>query len=205
MSVAAGETQQGTGVDNTQPGDVQASQQGAADQAPGAAQNADKGQQSSKGAAAEPEYKFDMPEGIEIDSGSVTEFTALAKELNISPDAAKKIVDLEVKRVQAQVEAHNATITEWATQAQNDPEIGGAKFDENVALARTAIDTFGSPELKQLLNETGFGNHPEIVKLAVRIGKAISEDKFVKGARADTPINTDEARAQSMYPTMRQA
>lgn len=202
MTVAAGETQQGTGGDTTQPGEQQASQQGAANPAAGAAQDAGKGQQSSEGATGEPEYVFDMPEGIEIDSGTVTEFTALAKELNISPDAAKRIVDLEVKRVQTQIDAHNATIAEWATQTQNDPEIGGAKFTENVALARTAIDTFGSPALKQLLNETGFGNHPEIVKLAVKVGKAISEDRFVKGEQR--PANTDEARAQSMFPSMRQ-
>lgn len=43
------------------------------------------------------------------------------------------------------------------------------------------MDKFGSPELKQYLNETGLGNHPELVRIFANIGKAMSEDGLVTG------------------------
>ncbi|MEC7472463.1 MAG: hypothetical protein VX946_03765 [Pseudomonadota bacterium] len=44
-----------------------------------------------------------------------------------------------------------------------------------------AIEKFGSPELRQVLNDSGLGNHPELVKFCHRIGKAISDDSLVLG------------------------
>ena len=58
---------------------------------------------------------------------------------------------------------------------------------------------FGTPELRDVLNMTGLGNHPEIIRAFYRAGKAISEDAFVSGSprRAD-----DMDAAKRMFPTM---
>ncbi|MEI6907818.1 peptidase, partial [Klebsiella pneumoniae] len=40
---------------------------------------------------------------------------------------------------------------------------------------------FGTPELKEYLNGTGLGNHPELVKAFIKVGKAMSEDGMVTG------------------------
>jgi hypothetical protein len=97
-----------------------------------------------------------------------------------------------------QAEAHAQLVETWTEQVKTDKEIGGDKLDQNLGIARKAIDTFGSPELKALLNSTGLGNHPEVVKLAFKVGKAISEDRFVTGS----PKGAETDMAKKLFPNM---
>ena len=79
-----------------------------------------------------------------------------------------------------------------------DKEIGGEKFTENLALARKALESFGTPELQDVLNMTGLGNHPEVIRAFYKAGKAISEDRFIPG----TPKGAEMDMAKRMFPTM---
>jgi len=146
-------------------------------------------------------YDFKMPEGLELDTEAATEFSALAKEFKLSAENAQKVADIGAKMVQkaatAQAEQFKATQAEWAKEVTTDKEIGGDKLQENLGMARKAIETFGGKELREFLNATGFGNNPLLVKSFVRIGKAISEDGFVRGG---TTTTTDPAA--NFYPSM---
>jgi hypothetical protein len=146
-------------------------------------------------APAEIEYKFEMPEGVELDQEDLAKFTDVAKELKLPADAAKKLVDLAAAREVARANAFAKQVSDWGDQVKADPELGKA---ENLATAKKAIDTFGTPELRDLLNSTGMGNHPEVIRLALKIGKAISEDKFVAGRSGGNPPPRDHASI--LYP-----
>lgn len=130
-------------------------------------------------------YDFKAPEGVELDVGLTDKFKAVAAELKLPAEGAQKVVDLYAGIKQAEAEAFTAQVEAWGNEVKADKDIGGAKLDENLATARKAVDTFGTPELKSLLNSTGMGNHPEVVKLMVKIGKAISEDGVVRGKPAE--------------------
>jgi len=41
------------------------------------------------------------------------------------------------------------------------------------------VNKFGSPNLIKTLDETGFGDHPELIRLLSKIGKTMKEDDFV--------------------------
>lgn len=140
-------------------------------------------QEAKPAEPAEIVYEFKAPEGVELDQTSLDEFKTIAKEAKLPAEAAQKLVDLAAKREVARAEAFAKQVQDWADVVSKDPELGKP---ENQAIARKAIDTFGTPELRDLLNSTGMGNHPEVVKLAYKIGKAISEDGIVKG-RGDAP------------------
>lgn len=145
-------------------------------------------------------YEFTMPDGVELDTAAAEEFSALAKELKLSQADAQRIADVAAKMQQKQAETHVATVKGWADSCKTDKEFGGDNLDQNLSVARKAIDTFGSPELKALLNTSGLGNHPEVVRFAFKAGKAISEDGFIKaGARVPTPESSLEKR---LYPDM---
>jgi hypothetical protein len=144
-------------------------------------------------------YDLKMPEGVELDQAATTEFTAIAKELKLDQAAAQKLADIGAKMAQRQADAHAQLVETWTEQVKTDKEIGGDKLAENLGVARKAIDTFGSPELKALLNSTGLGNHPEVVKLAFKVGKAISEDGFVSGSPKG---NTTNDPAKKLFPNM---
>ena len=77
----------------------------------------------------------------------------------------------------------------WSESSRTDKEFGGDKLNENLAVAQKAMNAFGTPELRAVLNKTGLGNHPELIRAFVRAGKAISEDTFVPGGKTTTVAN----------------
>lgn len=126
-------------------------------------------------------YDFKMPDGMELDAEIGETLKEFAKEKNLSAEEAQKLVDLGVKMREKEAAAYQIEQTKWVEQIKADPEMGGAQLEANVAVAKKAVEAFGTPELKQLLDSTGFGNHPEVVRTFYKIGKAISEDKLVVG------------------------
>ncbi len=149
-----------------------------------------------KAAGAPEEYAdFAVPEGVEMDADVLTEFKGIAKELGISQEAAQKLIDLqssmEAKRADSLQQALADQSQQWMDQVKNDKEFGGENYDSNVALAVKTIEAFGSPELRTVLNDSGLGNHPELVKFCHRIGKAISDDNLVLGG-TQTGRKSDE-------------
>lgn len=148
--------------------------------------------------AAPEAYEFKMPDGVEIDKAAADEFTAIAKELKLAPEAAQKVADVGAKMAQRQAEAHANLVTSWAEAVKADKDIGGDKLEQTLAVSRKAVEAFGSPELKELLDSTGLGNHPAVVRAFFNAGKAISEDGIVKG----TPPAGPNDPAKTLFPSM---
>lgn len=129
---------------------------------------------------------FKLPEGLTLDPVMSDEFVGVAKKLDLSQADAQVLVDLQAKYVQEQQKAvmtnYQRTVEEWKKASI---QALGAEYKTEIGVAAKALERFGSPELRQLLNETGLGNHPEMIKFALKIGKAVSEDGFVEGKRTD--------------------
>lgn len=129
-------------------------------------------------------YEFKAGEGREFDPEVIKSFSEIAKELDLPQDAAQKVLDkVAPKILERQMQALETVRNEWAESARTDKEFGGDKLNDNLVVAKKALDSFGSPELRKLLNESGLGNHPEMIRMMYRAGKAISEDRFVGGTR----------------------
>ena len=131
----------------------------------------------------------------------LAKFEGIARELDMSQEAATKLIDnVAPELVKAQQAQHTAQVAQWGEQSKTDPEIGGAKFAENLAVAKKALDTFGSPELTQLLDSTGLGNHPEVIRAFMRAGQKISSGPVVHGSAGAQPAVDAAAR---LYPNMK--
>lgn len=149
-----------------------------------------------KGEGAPEAYDFATPEGEVLHEAVITQFSEVAKELNLSQEAAQKLIDKMAPAITANQNAAYAAVREgWAQETATDTEFGGEHLAENLAVAKKALDTFGTPELKQLLNDTGLDNHKEVIRVFYRAGKLISEDSFVGGRGG----NADQASAQRLY------
>lgn len=147
-------------------------------------------------------YEFQAPEGFdgELDTAALEQFEPVAKELGLTQEQADKMVALHAESLQR---AQQQSRDQWAQQMQtwqddlrNDPDFGGAKFDENIGSAMKAVEKFGSPGLKEALESTGMGNHPELVRTFAQIGQAISEDKIVLGGQSQGA----RSPAEILYP-----
>lgn len=146
-------------------------------------------------------YEFQMPEGMALDTEALSKFEPIAKKLGLDQEKAQEVVDLYAGLKQAEVAKQQETwakqVGDWAEAVKTDKEIGGQAFESNIKAAQSAIARFGTPELKAALEQTGLGNHPELIRAFTRIGKAMSEDTF----RPATPGVEARTAEEILYGT----
>lgn len=92
------------------------------------------------------------------------------------------------------------TAEAWQEASRTDPEFGGAQFDANLAVAKRGYNMFASDELKSILEQTGYGNHPEVLRLFHTIGKLTGEDNIVGGGRSRQQTAQDFYSQSNMNP-----
>ena len=152
------------------------------------------GQQQST--APEKYEPFNFGENQAIDPTSIEQFSTAAREAGLSQEQAQKVLDSLAPSVATKLRADLVRQAgEWLKASEADPEFGGAAFEANKGIAVGAYQKLATPELREILNNSGLCNHPEVIRLFYRIGKMTSQDSGVKGA----PTPRDNGFAD-MYP-----
>lgn len=145
---------------------------------------------------------FNLPDGMEMNTELLSEVTPIFKEAGLTQEQAQKFIDIHSQQLLAQeqgkLDAFNQLNQEWRDAVKNDKDIGGDNYDQSIANARTALNKFGTPELTKLLNETGIGNNPEVVRFMNSVGALLQEDQ--PGGPSGT-VKTVKDRADVLYPT----
>ena len=122
-------------------------------------------------------------EGYELDTEVFDQFKGVLSEIGAPKEVAQKFLDLQSALEAKREEAYQAALVkqsqDWEAAVKADKELGGANFEKTQALGVKAIEAYGTPELKQLLNDSGLGNHPELVKFCHRVGQKLTEDAMV--------------------------
>lgn len=138
------------------------------------------------------EIVLKTPENSDLTQAEIDEVLNLAKENNLTQEQAQKIVDARASSISGYVsrtmEKHKEQVAAWADSVKSDKELGGENYKKTIELSRRAIDKYASPALKKALDESGYGNHPELVRVFKRFGETISDSKMVHGSKsAATP------------------
>ncbi len=142
------------------------------------------------------DYKFTLPDGAEPDEAKAQEFTAFAIENKVPPEVAQKLVEFHAAEMQKQVKAWVDQVNGWAEQTRNDPEYGGAGYEENMSVANRALAEFGGPKLGEAARQYGWGNHPEFVRFMVNVGRAMGAPSTEKdGGQGNVATGIDRAKA----------
>jgi hypothetical protein len=136
-------------------------------------------------------YELKLPEGSKLSKAQADEIAAYAKEQGLSQDQAQKQLERESKLLDG-LEAKNLeqlkeATGQWLETVKTDKEIGGEGFAKNAELAKRVVTRFGTPEFKAELERTGLGNHPELVRVFVRIGNSMSDDQFIMPGTQSNP------------------
>jgi hypothetical protein len=129
-------------------------------------------------------------EAVEIDPVLLEAATPVLKDLGLTNEQANKVAGLvpqvQQRVLQQQQDEFAAQKAEWAKDAAEDKEIGGKNWKETQSLAARALDHFGATqdsEFRQLLDQTGLGNHPVMIGMFRKIGAALSEEStFAEGS-----------------------
>lgn len=121
---------------------------------------------------------------------------AAAPDTPDTPDAADAAVpdapgaDSGLSPLEQRLEAHlaaqradwQARQEGWRAQVERDPELGGEHLEGTITRARLALQRFDADgSIARLLDASGYGNHPAIVRFFSRLADAVMEDAPVAG------------------------
>jgi len=164
--------------------------------------NQEESDEESQEAGAPDAYEsFEVPDGYGVDETVLSDYQEWAKQNELTQEQAQEGINLVAKMKEAEVTRWVDQQKAWVEQAKGDSEFGGDKFDQSIAAAVKARDAFGTPEFNEILNESGLGNHPEMIRYLTRVGQAISEDQHVVVGGADSG---QRSRERVLYPSMNQ-
>nr|DAN75863.1 MAG TPA: putative protease [Caudoviricetes sp.] len=144
-----------------------------------AEENATGGEKAQADTPPEP-YALDFGVyGENVDAGEAQFLSQIAQESGADAAAASKLVqDLTLW---GQVK-HEQQVQAWEEASRNDPEFGGEKLQENLSIANRALEAYDPQgEIRAMLAETGYGNHPDLIRFMLAIGRDLSPDRMVGG------------------------
>lgn len=149
------------------------------------------------GAEAEPAveepgvFEIAAPEGLEVFAAEFASYGTAANEfLTANPaatarDALKWATEYQAAQVKDAGAAQRAqfenVVKQWDADARADADFGGANYDANVQSALAGVRAVGSPELVDILDQSGLGSHPAVLKAFAKIGKHAQESPILGG------------------------
>ncbi len=116
---------------------------------------------------------YKLPEGVPADVAKIAEELGFTQEqLDGSLTKYNEISAAAAKAEQDSIRQEGeALVREWGDNAK-----------ANLTLVHRALQVNDpTGELSKALNETGFGNHPAVLRYLLNVGKQMSEGEFVQG------------------------
>ena len=153
-------------------------------------------------------YEFETPEGFEVDQEANKVFKDLAFEHGLNQKQFAEIMKFEFnrqqnaeKQVKADIEKHQqdaetALKTEW-----------GDNYEAKLEAAKSVInhESLVDDNFKKFLEDTRFGDNPNVIRIFAKIAELISEDVLVKpgtGKDVNKQNRTEDGRPMLSFPSM---
>ncbi|NIO10634.1 MAG: hypothetical protein GTO40_22565 [Deltaproteobacteria bacterium] len=145
----------------------------------------------------------DLPEEVEVKDELIQGYKETCHKTGILPHQAQALLDWFMGENTTQIQTVNEASEEYLRQSDAAlRKEWGAAYAEKVALAQTAFDTFsqkmgkdGDEAITQLMEDTGLGNHPLMLKFFATIGAAIGED-VITGKPMAGALTPEQAQAE---------
>ena len=146
------------------------------------------------------DYKLQLPESAAFTPDAVERAVTLARELNLTPEAAQKVLNHYDSEAAARLTAahqalqsqHAQQVADWRKATLSDPSLGKTPDERKAAIDRgiSVLDRYAKDnkengeKMRTFLNESGFGNHPVLAHFFSWLGKAASEPQSVPAGEA---------------------
>jgi hypothetical protein len=170
-------------------------------------------------AAANVTYELKLPTDSVLDPTLIDRTTTAMRESKLSKEQGEKVFGLLTTEAQTAVKTAldsdqksrlpGGTVWKeqndaWKAQALADRELAGGDqkvLDKSQALAKQTLAKVMGTEtaaVEKFLVDSGLASHPIVLKMLVRMGKAIGEDKVVLGQQTTV---TTKSREEKMFPS----
>jgi len=169
----------------------------------------DQGQGGGDNSGGSGEVVITLPEGTNIDDGTLDWFKGVSKESGLTSESASKMATEFAKRQAASTEQAEtdqaAAIVSlndgWVKEMKEDADYGGAKYDATIQSAQSAVMKFGGVPLAKELDRVGMGNHPMLIRAFAKIGASFAEDNSGKpNPNKGNAQQSEEERLRQRYP-----
>lgn len=136
----------------------------------------------------------EVPEGLEVDEAVMGEFKEYAAANGFTRQQVQDLLNLQSKAGLRALESMSMARQGWRREIAADPDFGGEMLPRTITEANQVLKSYDKDgSLAALLTESGFGDHPAVIRALARIGRALNrEDKVLSsrtaGAQPDTPL-----------------
>lgn len=138
------------------------------------------------------------PDGYDIPDGIPKSVGEAANKLELSNEQFKGTIETFNQLTAAK----DAAVLEAMEKAgEQETATWGDDKDKIVNLSKEALEYYDSEdkELTKILKESGYGNHPAVLKFFKKLGQEFDEGGFIK-SNNKTPGNTSKTAANVMFP-----
>jgi len=147
-------------------------------------------------------------EGLTLDPTLVEAADPVFREMGLTNEQAGKLLPLAQQVQERTTQALIQQLTdgaaaqkkEWLDAFVADPEIGGANREQTEHMAARGLDALGFTKehpFRKALTESGFGNHPDMIRAFRAVGQMVGED----GTFARAGAGSDNRPAwERLYP-----
>jgi hypothetical protein len=143
-------------------------------------------------------YKVEIPQSHQgyFKEDQVNEFRNVAHQIGLNNEQVNALINYQMKSIDndvnnepsrlaiAKQETENALKQEW-----------GLEYDKNIRSAQRALDVYGDPEMKELMNGEA-GNHPAVIRLFSRLGKEVTEEMAKNTQNNTLAVSPLDAKAE---------
>ena len=111
-----------------------------------------------------------------------------ASDYGIDKAGAQELIDFHIsvleRQQEAQLEGWEKIKSDWAEQSRNDKALqdNAGNIDQALSLAKKGVESLGGKELLEVLNMTGVGSHPAIIKAFKVVGENIQSGRIISGS-----------------------
>ena len=154
-------------------------------------------------------YEYELPEGFNLEENAYNERKQLAFDNGLNQKQFSALMDAEAQRYQSSIEAFNKGIEGRRVEAEQALKTEwGDKYEQKIEAANRILshESFADGEFKKFLNDTKFGDNPQVVKFFAKLSDLISEDVFVKpgsGDKAPAKKVGEDGRPMLDFPSMK--
>lgn len=112
-----------------------------------------------------------------LDSKDIDAFSGFAKSAGLNQQQAQAVLNLGLAQNKAAHESMTRQEQEWRAQILAEPDIGGDNIRATAEYAKLALKHYGDDgEIHELLDRSGYGSNPKILRFLYNVGKSVSED-----------------------------
>lgn len=153
------------------------------------------------------QYEFTPPEGFELDEPMLNSFKEVALQNKLSQAQFNEFMNFETDRHQQAVESMNKSMEDTKLAAETELKTEwGAEYDKNVESARQFLnqEQVADDGFKKFLEDTRFGDNPQVIRMFAKLSKLISEDGFIKPGTGDKDVVRlgEDGRPMLSFPSM---